>query len=1580
MTDDLFSLIEDKRRNRLAAYGNEPGDIKEHAGIEETVLAGGYGYRQVLELVQNGADAILEANEQPGSLLQRARIEVVLNDRFLYVANTGAPLSRDGVEALLQSHSSPKRGNQIGRFGLGFKSLLRLGGRLDIFSTSGSLRFDPEACRNEIRTKFGLDDMSPVPGLRLAWALSRNVVEADDEVLAAFRWATTVVRAEIRNPDVRPHLREEIGNFPRQFLLFMPGDLSLTLDVGDGVKRVLRRKSVGTEIVLHDGDSPSRWRVVEHPDVRISDPAAISDATHLHARESVPVSWAIPLDSSRDEAGKFWAFFPTNTLTRLPGILNAPWKLNSDRNALIPGPWNTALMREAAKLVTETLPGFSVGEDPAKPLDLFPRQLDRQDEPAAPLVEAIWEQVKTLALIPDATGLLKPGDELARPPLDEEDLQVQWRHLANEDKRGHWVHPSCLIKERPSRLSELAKRFERLEMREMIARTVQKRPLGRLSRASSPDWFDAIAVTNRASALEVLRLAENYGGKVGPSAWQSERKQLRIIPAESGELCEASELLIAPEQVLIPGQKIVSRDLVRDAEGLRILSQVFLVKSLDETGWADLLQKAIGNSWLALPNEAWEQFWNRVRLAPENVKRQFAAAHGTQIQVRLRDGSWVLAEDALAPGGLVAEDDAENQAVLLDGVFHRDDGDLLTILGVTNFPGGVSQPGTYEQVVGSGSNLLNEWLSHVRAQYRAQLDASRNPQDAKLAPLKISLPNGWKLLARVKGLPNASLTRHLCLAISELPPSVEFGHVTQGQAYQPIKVAHPLGWYVQKHGTVTVGRQDIPVRTALARQDRHMVQQLLREQLVPLNCLDNLPGAPAAQLPSPNGLKQLWLALFDKLATHEAIAGDSLDALWRDAAADDVIPETLHGPCGPVPLEEVFVTSSVGLAERARQQGRVVISLDEATRKKWLKQGAKYLDQEFKPEWDEVVGEVFPLVVAVPEVGEVLSDEGKANALAQAVTRLRLSIGQSAQAIPCLQECGVLYFDPEQLEGLSRANRLKKILEEIHAAGWLEQSLSDALKAIADSQIDELRNKVRTEASLEGRLLMAVGKQPDVLRNALGESASIVPPDLPALDLSRLVLATLGPTTLQNVRPALEAEGLRPPVRWGGEDARAFVAAIGFPEEFASAPEAKRDAEEFISGPIPLGPLHDYQEEVVTGIKALIESGTGRRRIVVSLPTGGGKTRVTVQAAVELVLKPESCSRIVLWVAQTDELCEQAVQSFRQVWLNCGSQSTDLRIIRFWGGHRNPAPPSGGLPTVVVASIQTLNSRIGSSELAWLSKPGLLVIDECHHAIAPSYTGLLRWLDAEAPRLGTPPKDEPPIIGLSATPFRSGADEEESRRLARRFDSKWLPDNQEALHRRLTDKGTLAGADYEPLRSPTIPSPDLADRIKKEYDATGAQLENLLDALNEFLAADEDRNKLLVETIQSTPERSILLFANSVRHAEELALRLNLKGIPAAAVSGDTASAARRYFLDRFQSQEIRVLCNYNVLTTGFDAPKTDMVLIARQVQSPVRYMQMVGRGLRGEKNGGTARCRIVTVLDNLGRFGERHPYPMPLS
>jgi superfamily II DNA or RNA helicase len=615
-----------------------------------------------------------------------------------------------------------------------------------------------------------------------------------------------------------------------------------------------------------------------------------------------------------------------------------------------------------------------------------------------------------------------------------------------------------------------------------------------------------------------------------------------------------------------------------------------------------------------------------------------------------------------------------------------------------------------------------------------------------------------------------------------------------------------------------------------------------------------------------------------------------------------------------------------------------------------------------------------PLSSAFPEFAEVIGEEHRAKAGCQLVTGLTLSLDGDETPIPCLMWSEILLVDMDQLSRLPLKQRREAILFEMANAGWLAMDVAAALKKVGDEEVHQRRADVAAGETLAQRVLRAVGGNAEGLYPALGELSrhgfirGCEPEQLAELALSRL-----GSALLSALVPAMEAQGLRPPTRWNTPEARNFVAEIGFPPEFAGSPTSKREAETVISGPIHLPPLHKFQEEVVAGITNLLNLGQARKRAVVSLPTGGGKTRVTVEACVMLILKPESERRSVLWIAQSDELCEQAVQAFRQVWLNRGAERTDLRISRLWGSNPTPAPPAPGRPAVVVASIQTLNARMGNPSLEWLKRPGMVVVDECHHAITTSYTSLLRWLDAEAPRGKNESKDEPPILGLSATPFRT--DEDESMRLAKRFDGIWFPEDQAGLHDKLLGMGVLSHAERVPLASTATLSPQELKFLESQDVWEGLQFDNFVEALNQRLADDPRRNRLIVDTILKSSERSILLFANSVSHAEELAARLHLAGVPAAAISGSTPRSARRWLLDRFQRGEIRVICNHSVLTTGFDAPKTDLVFISRQVFSPVRYMQMVGRGLRGELNGGTSTCRIVTVLDNLGRFGDRHPY-----
>jgi superfamily II DNA or RNA helicase len=128
--------------------------------------------------------------------------------------------------------------------------------------------------------------------------------------------------------------------------------------------------------------------------------------------------------------------------------------------------------------------------------------------------------------------------------------------------------------------------------------------------------------------------------------------------------------------------------------------------------------------------------------------------------------------------------------------------------------------------------------------------------------------------------------------------------------------------------------------------------------------------------------------------------------------------------------------------------------------------------------------------------------------------------------------------------------------------------------------------------------------------------------------------------------------------------------------------------------------------------------------------------------------------------------------------------------------------------------------------------------------------------------------------------------------------------------------------------------------------------------------------------IMSKPDDwQIVVFAASVENAQTLATLLTLRGRPAASIDQDTHPEDRRVAIERFKSGELKVLTNYAVLSQGFDAPKTDAVYITRPTSSEVRYQQMVGRGLRGPKNGGTQEVLIVNMLDNIVEFGDSIVY-----
>ena len=129
------------------------------------------------------------------------------------------------------------------------------------------------------------------------------------------------------------------------------------------------------------------------------------------------------------------------------------------------------------------------------------------------------------------------------------------------------------------------------------------------------------------------------------------------------------------------------------------------------------------------------------------------------------------------------------------------------------------------------------------------------------------------------------------------------------------------------------------------------------------------------------------------------------------------------------------------------------------------------------------------------------------------------------------------------------------------------------------------------------------------------------------------------------------------------------------------------------------------------------------------------------------------------------------------------------------------------------------------------------------------------------------------------------------------------------------------------------------------------------------IANNAERTRRILDAYKDhiEPDWPTLIFATSVEHAKTLAALLNRQGITARAVSGTTEPATRRRVIEAFRDGAIKALVNYGVFAEGFDAPKTRAIIVARPVNSPNLYFQMIGRGPGGPKNEATSDASSST-------------------
>lgn len=545
---------------------------------------------------------------------------------------------------------------------------------------------------------------------------------------------------------------------------------------------------------------------------------------------------------------------------------------------------------------------------------------------------------------------------------------------------------------------------------------------------------------------------------------------------------------------------------------------------------------------------------------------------------------------------------------------------------------------------------------------------------------------------------------------------------------------------------------------------------------------------------------------------------------------------------------------------------------------------------------------------------------------------------------------------------------------------WEVDDLSEREWALVHSW---LLAHVRVEG-LHALLEARAGAQVDAILGLVGEGG----PAPTAASLASAVIRRHGTDLLAAAarRELLLGERFRDPSRrprlpelWtrGGRAARRFAAALGLPEVMAGrAAPVPSDVEEVLAFP-PLDPLHDYQRQIARGLRESLHASDWReRRAVAWLPTGTGKTRVCVETLlVECFLAPPR--NALVWIADREELCEQAIESFRHVWMVLGHRTptargaagANLRVVRLWGGR--PWQALTAAPTLVVASVQTLAARAKRREHALrlgelAERCTAVVFDEAHHVVAPSYRRVIRALGlSRKPNvLGNTRETGPTLFGLTATPARTSRDETEL--LAERFGGRLLePDEPYRAIRGFITRGYLARPRLEVVRT--------GYRLEQlERDAEEWTSERRLAGRTlRRTGSDPLRNAAILRDLEPrlAELRSVLVFACSIEHAETLAEVLSRRGHRALALHGGSPRSQRQSAIRRFREGALQVLVTCDLLTTGFDAPNVDAVVLARPVESRVLFAQMVGRGLRGPRNGGTARCLILDYEDAIGDY-----------
>ena len=412
--------------------------------------------------------------------------------------------------------------------------------------------------------------------------------------------------------------------------------------------------------------------------------------------------------------------------------------------------------------------------------------------------------------------------------------------------------------------------------------------------------------------------------------------------------------------------------------------------------------------------------------------------------------------------------------------------------------------------------------------------------------------------------------------------------------------------------------------------------------------------------------------------------------------------------------------------------------------------------------------------------------------------------------------------------------------------------------------------------------------------------------------------------------------------------------------------------------------LFDYQEDMKERIEKALRL---HRSVMAQMPTGTGKT-VLLASVVESFLREHSNCNVWI-VAHRRELVSQIRETIERIFSKTHPSSLTLK-----GGSTafpKPLSPQGTGDVTALRCSEPLRSKVGgpskvspdclcgvnrlakkedgtSSNLIekplnsslftlrsslikavsiqWLSKhydeieeePGMIVIDEAHHALAKTYKEMWERF----------PKAK--FLGLTATPCR--------------LNGKGFTDLFDVLVQswsvpEFISKGRLATYDFVSIKSDGV-TQRLIDSLQKR-GADGDYQNKEMDML---LNKKPSIERLYRSLEEFGKDRKGIVYAINISHAQKITKLYQEHGVKAIAIDSKTPATERQQDIEAFKKGDIQVLVNVDIFSEGFDCPDVEFVQLARPTLSLAKYLQMVGRGLRVAK--GKKNC---VIIDNVGLY-----------